>query len=99
LLGFAVPSLAQLQRTPPLRVLRRDLSPQPLSQRASYGTAAVLVALLMLWYARDPVLIAAIFVGALAGWLVASLLTAAFMRLLVVISRFSPLSVQAGLRN
>ena len=97
--GFALPSLTQLQRTPPLRVLRRDLAPQPLSQLASYGSSALLVALLMLWYARDPILIAAIFAGAVAGWLVATLLTDLFMRALLVISRFSPLSVQAGLRN
>ncbi len=97
--GFALPSLAQLQRTPPLRVLRRDLAPQPLSQTASYASAAILVALLMLWYARDPVLIAALFVGALVAWLVASLLTQFFMRLLLIVSRYSPLSVQAGLRN
>lgn len=97
--GFALPSLTQLQRTPPLRVLRRDLAPQPLSQLVSYGSSALLVALLMLWYARDPILIAAIFAGAVAGWLVATLLTDLFMRALLVISRFSPLSVQAGLRN
>lgn len=66
LAGAALPALMRLIRVPPLRVLRRDLPPLPLSAwlGASVSGAALLV--LIGWYAGDARLLA-IFVGALAG--------------------------------
>lgn len=99
LLGFALPALTQLQRTPPLRVLRRDLAPAPLSRQISYAFTLTLVALLMLWYVKDPLLIIAIIAGIIGAALLTFALSALFMGLLDVLGKISPVSVQAGLRN
>jgi putative ABC transport system permease protein len=77
LAGFALPDLAQMGKTPPLRVLRHDLEPPPLRYGAGWlaGVGAVLA--LLLWIMRDTSLVMTIFGGAaatfialgLAGWL------------------------------
>jgi putative ABC transport system permease protein len=77
LAGFALPDLAQMGKTPPLRVLRQDIDPPPLRYGASWlaGVAAVLA--LLLWIIKDTRLVLAIFSGAamtflalgVAGWL------------------------------
>jgi putative ABC transport system permease protein len=75
--GFALPDLAQMGKTPPLRVLRQDIDPPPLRYGLSWlaGVAAVLA--LLLWIMRDTQLVLSIFAGTaltiqalgLAGWL------------------------------
>jgi putative ABC transport system permease protein len=75
--GFALPDLAQMGKTPPLRVLRQDIDPPPLRYGISWlsGVAAVLA--LLLWIMQDTRLVLTIFTGAavtflalgLAGWL------------------------------
>ena len=69
LAGFALPDLAQMGKTPPLRVLRRDLEPPPLRYGLSWlaGVAAVLG--LLLWIIRDTSLVLTIFAGAAATFL------------------------------
>jgi putative ABC transport system permease protein len=77
LAGFALPDLAQMGKTPPLRVLRHDLDPPPLRYGIGWlaGVAAVLA--LLLWIMRDARLVLTIFGGATvtflalgaAGWL------------------------------
>ena len=63
LAGFALPDLAQMGKTPPLRVLRHDLDPPALRYGASWlaGVAAVLA--LLLWLIRDTRLVLTIFGG------------------------------------
>jgi len=51
--GFALPPVWALGRTPPLRVLRRDLQPQLGALLASLAALTAIVALLW-WQARDP---------------------------------------------
>ncbi len=75
--GFALPDLAQMGKTPPMRVLRQDIEPPPLRYGLSWlaGVAAVLS--LLLWIMRDAQLVLTIFGGAavtflalgLSGWL------------------------------
>ena len=69
LAGFALPDLAQMGRTPPLRVLRHDLEPPPLRYGIGWlaGVAAVLA--LLLWIMRDTRLVLTIFGGAAATFL------------------------------
>jgi putative ABC transport system permease protein len=69
LAGFALPDLAQMGRTPPLRVLRRDVGPPPLRHGISWlaGVAAILA--LLLWIVRDTRLVLNIFLGAAATFL------------------------------
>ncbi|MBB3104425.1 ABC transporter permease [Azomonas macrocytogenes] len=47
LAGFALPPLAALGRVPPLRVLRRDILPVPLSSWLVYGAAIAALATIM----------------------------------------------------
>jgi putative ABC transport system permease protein len=77
LAGFALPDLVRMGRTPPLRVLRRDLDPPALRHGVPWlaGVAAVLA--LLLWIIRDTRLVLTIFGGAavtfvalgVTGWL------------------------------
>jgi len=77
LAGFALPDLMQMGKTPPLRVLRRDVGPPPMRYGISWiaGIAAVLA--LLLWMVRDTRLVLSIFAGTavtflalgIAGWL------------------------------
>jgi putative ABC transport system permease protein len=69
LAGFALPDLAQMGKTPPLRVLRRDLDPPRLRYGVSWlaGVAAVLA--LLLWIMRDTRLVLTIFAGTAATFL------------------------------
>jgi len=69
LAGFALPDLVQMGRTPPLRVLRRDLDPPPLRYGIGWlaGVAAVLA--LLLWIIRDTRLVLTIFAGTAATFL------------------------------
>jgi putative ABC transport system permease protein len=53
LLGFALPPVLRLKRLPPLRVLRRDLSPMPSSAWTVYGLALATLGLLVWRYTGD----------------------------------------------
>ncbi len=89
LLGFALPPLLRLGRVPPLRVLRRELSPLPNSARLVYGLALSLMAALIWRYTADLKLTALILgSGALALlvlsgliWVFLSLVSRLFLRM------------------
>lgn len=77
LAGFALVPIIELCRTPPGRVLRRDLMPPALGPMVLYGAAVGGVLALLTWQVRDPRLVgwlalgtAGVVVGlALGGWL------------------------------
>jgi putative ABC transport system permease protein len=53
LFGFALPPVMRIQTVPPLRVLRRELGPIPLSSLSTISIAGIAMALLMFWQAGD----------------------------------------------
>ncbi|HET9680314.1 MAG TPA: FtsX-like permease family protein, partial [Gammaproteobacteria bacterium] len=53
LAGFALPSLATLARTPPARVLRRELAPPPLAAWVGYAAALLAVFGILFWQLND----------------------------------------------
>jgi putative ABC transport system permease protein len=79
--GFALPDLLQMGRTPPLRVLRRDIGPPPLRYGLGWVAAVAAVLALLYWMVRDPRLVLTISVGAAgtflalgaAGWILVRL--------------------------
>ena len=54
LLGFALPPLVQLAGVPPVRVIRRELGAPHPATLLVYALGAGVLALLIVWLARDP---------------------------------------------
>ena len=67
LLSYALPPLLRLRNSQPVRVIRRDLDVQPVSQTLSYVVAVVGTIGLMVWYSGDVRLTAMVFSGAVAA--------------------------------
>jgi putative ABC transport system permease protein len=89
-LGFAMPQLLRLRHVSPLRVLRRDLSPLPLSGFSSYGAAIVTLALLTPWQSGDIQLTLFTF----AGFIGTALLLVIFSK--IIIHYLDPLRSRVG---
>ncbi len=53
LLAFALPPLLALRETPPLRVLRKDISQQKFSDRLPYAFGILGTIFLVYWYSQD----------------------------------------------
>jgi putative ABC transport system permease protein len=66
MIGFALPPLLELRRTPPARVLRRDLGPLHLSSTVSGGLALAALLALLFWLVDDVRLVAYLAAGVLA---------------------------------
>ena len=77
LTGFALPPMLNLRTVPPLRVLRRDSEPKPLSAGLSMITAIVVVVALLVWTVGPGTLLLISLIGlgvgaivlVAAGWL------------------------------
>ncbi|MGM0477506.1 MAG: ABC transporter permease [Pseudomonadota bacterium] len=63
LLAFGLPPLLRLGRVPPARVLRRDLTPPPVSVWLLWGVPAAALLLVIGWTAGAPVLAIGVFGG------------------------------------
>lgn len=66
LLAFALPPLLALRETPPLRVLRKDISQQTFSDKLPYGFGILGTVFLVYWYSQD-FLLTSVLVIAVAG--------------------------------
>jgi putative ABC transport system permease protein len=78
LIGFALPPLLQLSRTPALRVLRRDIGPPPPLTVLAFGPAIAVVVFLVYWVVRDWKLFLG-FTAGLAGFLLVLTLAGALL--------------------
>lgn len=65
LMGFSLPALLRLKSVSPLRVLRRDLIPMPLSAWMVYGLALLSLILLMWWQSGSLTLTLVVLAGVL----------------------------------
>ena len=66
LLAFALPPLIALRETPPLRVLRKDMSQQKISDKLPYAFGLLGTVFLVYWYSQDLVL-TSVLVSSVAG--------------------------------
>src|SRR6202022_3650168 len=78
LIGFALPPLLQLARTPALRVLRRDVGPPPPLMLLAFGPAVAVVVFLVYWVVRDWKLFLG-FIAGLGGFLLVLALAGALL--------------------
>jgi len=65
LIGFALPPLLALRRVPPLRVLRKDTTGQPVSGWILYLAVVICMALLLYWQIGDMKLVITVLGGIL----------------------------------
>lgn len=74
LLGFALPPLLRLRRVSPLRVLRRELEPLPVSGWVVYGLALAVIGVLVWQYSNDIKMTVTLLVSGLLAVLVLGIL-------------------------
>lgn len=99
LLGFALPPLLRLQRVSPLRVLRRELEPQPTKAWLIYGLAIGVMSALIWRYSNDwQMTVSIVGVGMLA-LLVLGLAIAGLLKLLNPLLPRLPVSWRFGLQG
>ena len=72
LLSFALPPLLALRETPPLRVLRKDISQQKIGDNVPYLFGALGALLLVYWYSQDLILTSILIISVAAIALVLS---------------------------
>lgn len=99
LLGFTLPSILRLRTVPPQRVLRKDLTPLPMSARMVYGTTLALIVTLMWIYTGNIVLTLGMTGGSVLVIAVAALGIVGVFHLLTRSLAHIPIRVRAGVRN
>ena len=72
LLSFALPPLLALRETPPLRVLRKDISQRKIGDNVPYLFGALGALLLVYWYSQDLILTSVLIISVAAIALVLS---------------------------
>ncbi|MDH5391656.1 MAG: FtsX-like permease family protein [Gammaproteobacteria bacterium] len=67
LTGFSLPALLRLKSVPPLRVLRQDITPLPVSSLLVYGLAVSSIILLMWWQSGQLTLTVLVVLGVIVS--------------------------------
>jgi putative ABC transport system permease protein len=80
LLAFALPPLLALRETPPLRVLRKDMSQQKISANVPYLFGILGTIFLVFWYSQDLVLTSVLVISVTAIAVFLSLVSYLFLR-------------------
>ncbi|MDA0687082.1 MAG: FtsX-like permease family protein [Proteobacteria bacterium] len=80
LLAFALPPLLALRETPPLRVLRKDVSQQKISDQVPYVFGILGTVLLVYWYSQDFQLTTVLVLAVAAIAVFLSLVSYVFLR-------------------
>ena len=80
LLSFALPPLLALRETPPLRVLRKDMSQQKIGANVPYVFGLLGTVFLVFWYSQDFVLTSVLVVSVAAIALFLSIVSYLFLR-------------------
>jgi len=82
LTGFAIPPLLSLRRVPPLRVLRKDVSANPVSGWIVYLAVVICMAVLLYWQIGNVELVTTVLGGIFATLAVLALAAYALIKLL-----------------
>lgn len=80
LLSFALPPLLALRETPPLRVLRRDMSQQKIGDNVPYVFGVTGALFLVFWYSQDLIITSVLVAAVTAIALFLSLVSYFFLR-------------------
>ena len=80
LLSFALPPLLALRETPPLRVLRKDMSQQKIGDNVPYVFGIAGALFLVLWYSQDLILTSVLVASVTAIAVFLSLVSYFFLR-------------------
>jgi len=97
--GFAAPQLLRLKNVSPLRVLRRDLDPMPISSLFTYGCAIAALVLLTPWQSGKLSLTLYILLGILITVVLLGLGALLLIRLLNRLRARVGVAVRFGLAN
>ena len=87
LIGFALPPLLQLKQVSPLRVLRRDVQPLPISGWLVYGLSLTVIAVLIWQYTQDIKMTITLLIAGIISLLI---LGVSFYGLLTVVQKRLP---------
>ncbi len=80
LLAFALPPLLALRETPPLRVLRKDISQQKIGAKVPYVFGMLGTIFLVFWYSQDLLVTSVLVISVAAIALFLSLVSYLFLR-------------------
>ncbi|MCP4271707.1 MAG: ABC transporter permease [Gammaproteobacteria bacterium] len=96
LTGFALPALIRLGTVPPLRVLRRDLTPLSMNNYMIYALTLLTIGLIMWWQTNDINMVLIVLLGGVVGSFVLTLIARMFLRSGLYFQRYMSGSVRFG---
>lgn len=99
LTGFSLPALLRLKSVPPLRVLRKDITPLPVSAVFVYGLAISSMVGLMWWQSGQLLLTLLVVLGVVFSVSILLLLTLLLMQMSKVVIRFLSGPWKTGLQQ